>query len=196
MRELKALLFPNSRAAYDATQIGEAPLGTVLLIPSEGVVGLAWTWPIAITAACGELHSIADASKADEIMREAAWGTDQLLAARDFALLSGAPLAPWAALALDPLRTARLADAGAQACTLAAIQLAASTPGEFVKVRALLEDDFVPPFETLLLEVLSATAERVIGRISCPAVYSNAHGLSLGDRVACEPRHIFPAEEA
>lgn len=51
--------FPSSGVAYDAVQVNEAILtGCILVIPSEGVVGLADTWPIAITKVSGNLHSM------------------------------------------------------------------------------------------------------------------------------------------
>lgn len=50
-------LFQSSGAAYDACQCDAAiQNGAVLLIEGEGVVGLAGTWPVAITVAAGDLH--------------------------------------------------------------------------------------------------------------------------------------------
>jgi hypothetical protein len=52
-------VFETTTEAYTATQTDEeCTTGTVLYIPSEGVVGLADTWPVAITKEHGELHSI------------------------------------------------------------------------------------------------------------------------------------------
>jgi hypothetical protein len=61
--------FPDSRDAYDATQTGqwyddetddsvEVKDGDILLIPTEGVVGLCTTWPVAVTKNSGQLHAM------------------------------------------------------------------------------------------------------------------------------------------
>jgi hypothetical protein len=50
--------FFNSRDAYDACQCDETVKnGDTLIIESEGVVGVADTWPIAVTVASGGLHT-------------------------------------------------------------------------------------------------------------------------------------------
>ncbi|MET7631816.1 hypothetical protein ABZS53_15370 [Streptomyces sp. NPDC005499] len=49
--------FDDTVEAYDATQCREDIRdGDVLVIESESVVGIAWTWPFALTEAFGELH--------------------------------------------------------------------------------------------------------------------------------------------
>jgi len=48
--------FESTGAAYDACQVGIARVGDVLVVESEGVVGLADTWPVALTSDCGDLH--------------------------------------------------------------------------------------------------------------------------------------------
>lgn len=55
-----AYLFNDSGEAYDATQCRDelAENGHALVIPSEGVVGLSYTWPVAVTAKQGQLHNI------------------------------------------------------------------------------------------------------------------------------------------
>lgn len=51
--------FRSTEEAYNQTQTDETLVkGTVLVIPSEQVVGLADTWPIAITQKNGELHTV------------------------------------------------------------------------------------------------------------------------------------------
>jgi hypothetical protein len=51
--------FATSGNAYDACQTDRAiESGHTLIILSEGVVALAGTWPIAVTAAGGVLHSV------------------------------------------------------------------------------------------------------------------------------------------
>lgn len=50
--------FETSGEAYDACQCDETIAnGDVLLIASEGVVGVADTWPVAVTFAYGKLHT-------------------------------------------------------------------------------------------------------------------------------------------
>ncbi len=54
-------LFNSTGEAYDATQCSEEVRdGHILLIPSEQVVGLAHTWPVAITKSFGKLHTFAN----------------------------------------------------------------------------------------------------------------------------------------
>jgi hypothetical protein len=56
--------FATSGNAYDACQCDEAiTKGDTLLVLPEGVIGIAWTWPIAVTAACGALHRVKDEPK-------------------------------------------------------------------------------------------------------------------------------------
>lgn len=50
--------FETTGEAYDACQCDDAiHNGDVLLIPSEGVVGIADTWPVAVTFEAGKLHT-------------------------------------------------------------------------------------------------------------------------------------------
>ena len=51
--------FESTRDAYDACQCDDnIKQGDLLIIESEGVVGIADTWPVAITTECGDLHRI------------------------------------------------------------------------------------------------------------------------------------------
>lgn len=53
-----AFEFADSREAYDAVQChDEIADGDLIVIKSEGIVGLAATWPCAVTVAHGALHS-------------------------------------------------------------------------------------------------------------------------------------------
>lgn len=53
----KVWRFPSTRNAYDACQTSEDIRdGDVLVIEDEKVVGIAWTWPFALTESFGELH--------------------------------------------------------------------------------------------------------------------------------------------
>ena len=58
---MKTFNFNSTREAYAATQTrDDIETGDALVILSERVVGLADTWPIAVTVDCGELHKFAD----------------------------------------------------------------------------------------------------------------------------------------
>lgn len=53
--------FASTGEAYDATQCDdEIRNGDVLVIVPEGVVGIADTWPFAVTKNFGELHRLHD----------------------------------------------------------------------------------------------------------------------------------------
>ena len=49
--------FSSTESAYDASN-STLPTGLVLLIPSERVIGVSDTWPIAVTVEKGAFHSI------------------------------------------------------------------------------------------------------------------------------------------
>ena len=51
--------FESTGDAYDWTQMSDSN-GDIIVIPSERVVGLSTTWPIAVTKAHGALHSKLD----------------------------------------------------------------------------------------------------------------------------------------
>ncbi len=54
--------FATTGNAYDACQVDEnVTKGNTLLVLDEAVIGLAWAWPVAVTAEAGHLHRIADA---------------------------------------------------------------------------------------------------------------------------------------
>lgn len=53
--------FDSTKEAYDATQCrDDIKQGDALVIASENVVGIAFTWPIAVTKNHGELHTLKD----------------------------------------------------------------------------------------------------------------------------------------
>lgn len=53
------LHFDSTGQAYGATQTQDwVRNGTVLVIPNERVIGVAHTWPVAVTEAAGELHKL------------------------------------------------------------------------------------------------------------------------------------------
>ena len=63
--------FESTGAAYDACQTDEAVKnGDILVIESEGVVGVAYTWPFAVTWRTGELHKVGTGPEADAIRTE------------------------------------------------------------------------------------------------------------------------------
>jgi hypothetical protein len=80
--------------AYDATQCCEdIANGDSLLVLAEGVVGLAWTWPVAVTVNAGHLHSVAP-GKAASIAADAGWSDEQIRAAVHIALEHGFAVSP------------------------------------------------------------------------------------------------------
>jgi len=59
MNTIRIHIFGHSGDAYDATQCNEdIKNGDILLIPDEQVVGLADTWPVAVTDEAGHLHTL------------------------------------------------------------------------------------------------------------------------------------------
>jgi hypothetical protein len=51
--------FATTGNAYDATQTeDQIETGDTLLILPEGVIGIAYCWPFAVTVACGKLYCI------------------------------------------------------------------------------------------------------------------------------------------
>lgn len=87
--------FDSTSDAYDATQCDETiRTGHTLVIESEQVIGLAWTWPVAVTQEPGELHAIpGDGATA---IRDAGWTTEQIRAAVAVADEYAYPVATWA----------------------------------------------------------------------------------------------------
>ncbi len=82
--------FDSTGEAYDACQCDDAISdGDVLIIESECVVGVAHTWPIAVTVESGALHSL----KVGASIRGIASGDERMLAgwhaARSFAISLG-----------------------------------------------------------------------------------------------------------
>lgn len=90
--------FTSSSEAYDATQCdAQVRTGDALLIAQEGIVGLAWTWPVAVTAEAGDLHELTDADTCApaNIIQDAGWTDGQLQSAAEIARQLGLPLAGW-----------------------------------------------------------------------------------------------------
>ena len=95
--------FGSTGDAYDQTQCNPAlRAGDTLLIPSEQVVGLAWTWPIAVTVQAGNLHEMAEAESAvAEVLCSTGWSPEQIRAAVAEAEKLGFAVAKWARTAAD-----------------------------------------------------------------------------------------------
>lgn len=88
-------IFANTVDAYDATQCDRKVLaGHALLVPYEGVVGLSWTWPVAVTIASGDLHVMGDDPA--KVIADANWTTSQIRHAVAVAEENNFPVADWA----------------------------------------------------------------------------------------------------
>jgi len=89
--------FDHSGDAYDATMCSdEIATGDTLLIEPEGVVGLAWAWPVAVTVSLGHLHGPVEGATAEAIAALAAdakWTREQIAAACAVADTYGFPVA-------------------------------------------------------------------------------------------------------
>lgn len=90
--------FESSGDAYDATQCDESiKCGDAFVVQSEGIVGLAWTWPVAVTVSSGELHSIvSDAEATAAVIADAGWTKAQVRTAVDAANGLGFAVTDWA----------------------------------------------------------------------------------------------------
>ena len=67
--DVRVWTFANSGDAYDMTQCDEdLKTGDVLLIPSEKVVGITNTWPLAITKEMGQLHGVEEGHKIEDLL--------------------------------------------------------------------------------------------------------------------------------
>jgi hypothetical protein len=67
--DVRVWTFANSGDAYDMTQCDDdLKTGDVLLIPSEKVVGITNTWPLAITKEIGHLHGVQDGYKIEDLL--------------------------------------------------------------------------------------------------------------------------------
>ena len=67
--DVRVWTFANSGDAYDMTQCDDdLKTGDVLLIPSEKVVGITNTWPLAVTKEMGHLHGVEEGCKIEDIL--------------------------------------------------------------------------------------------------------------------------------
>lgn len=83
--------FGSTGEAYDACQCDEnIKDGDLLIIEPEQVVGIAWTWPIAVTAQCGVLHTLKPDGTFENF--EGGMFARSAEAAREFAAWKGWPV--------------------------------------------------------------------------------------------------------
>jgi hypothetical protein len=82
--------YVSSAAAYDGCQTDRRVAdGDTLIIERERVVGLAATWPVAVTVATGQLHSILQDGSVERLAADLHWEREQIVAAVDLALARG-----------------------------------------------------------------------------------------------------------
>ncbi len=89
--------FVTTGNAYDACQTDDRiAKGDTLIVLPEGVVGIAWAWPVAVTAHHGHLHGVADqpGDSIEELAAAITMTTDDIACAVAFARALG--------LAIDP----------------------------------------------------------------------------------------------
>lgn len=87
--------FASTGEAYNETQSNESvEKGHTLLILDEGVVGLAATWPVAVTSEAGDLHSMG--GDPATVISESGWTIDQIRLAVATADEHGFEVEPWA----------------------------------------------------------------------------------------------------
>lgn len=92
-------MFEDSGDAYDASNC-RLESGTVLVIESECVVGLAWAWPIAITAETGKFHQLdwkQDTKIVKKVLVDAMISWADVKEAYGEALRRGWAIEPWVA---------------------------------------------------------------------------------------------------
>lgn len=89
----KIIEFDSSTQAYDDVQCIDAiRKGDVLVIREEQVVGLAWTWPVAVTMLSGSLHHVLEA---ESVIKDAGWTDEQLQTAYETAMRLDYQPASW-----------------------------------------------------------------------------------------------------
>ena len=90
--------FASTGNAYDATQCDEAiRTGDTLIVLPENVVGVAMTWPFAVTQAHGHLHALSEPRGAEtlvDLARSLHVSPDDFEHAAEIARRFGFPLNP------------------------------------------------------------------------------------------------------
>lgn len=94
--------FNTSEEAYDAGQCDpHVQNGDILLIRDEKIVGLAWTWPVAVTVEHGALHTptrVVDRAGGEHLERlrgSAQWSVQNILDAVSVACGEGWEVNPF-----------------------------------------------------------------------------------------------------
>lgn len=86
--------FYDSGEAYDNTQCrDDIAKGDLLLIEREGIVGIAYVWPFAVTANYGKLHGCTDFAAITNDDRRSGWDWEpSITAAKKLAVEKGFPV--------------------------------------------------------------------------------------------------------
>lgn len=88
--------FDSTQEAYGDVQCDDnIRNGDTLVVECEQVVGLAWTWPVAVTQAHGDLHTMIPTPDAlGRVMTDAGWSVEHVKAAVAEADRRGWPVRP------------------------------------------------------------------------------------------------------
>ena len=69
--------FDTTGEAYDACQCrDDIATGDTLVVEKEGVVGIAWAWPVAVSAAAMDFHTVETASTITQLVDSLACAND------------------------------------------------------------------------------------------------------------------------
>ena len=91
---MKTHTFGSTEHAYGACQGDDIKNGDILDIEAEGVVGLAWAWPVAVTAESGELDAVRlNPGAVERVAEKAGWSNEQISAAVALATSRGYEIA-------------------------------------------------------------------------------------------------------
>ncbi|MBF6615481.1 MAG: hypothetical protein ITG07_02025 [Candidimonas sp.] len=85
--------FNTTGDAYDAANTW-LEHGSVICVPNENVIGLSWTWPIAVSAEAGELHHI-ESGKYEGVLGDAKFPAESLQLAISLTAVCEAGKADW-----------------------------------------------------------------------------------------------------
>jgi hypothetical protein len=87
----KVWKFKDSGRAYDAIQCDDDIVNGATILCADGVVGLAWAWPIAITETFGAFHT-AMPDAIERVLVDAKISTEQAVNAVRVATENGRPV--------------------------------------------------------------------------------------------------------
>lgn len=85
--------FDTTGDAYDAANTW-LEHGSVICVPNENVIGLSWTWPIAVSAEAGELHHI-ESGRYEGVLDDAKFPAENLQLALSLTAVCEAGKAEW-----------------------------------------------------------------------------------------------------